>query len=111
MNNPTSLDLSDFSKRKKTSNSTNLDQVQTVEKLINESETDLDFYIRLTISTLVITLGLILNSPSVVIGGMLFYIGLDINRRRLDKRRAKQRVRALAEKELEGYEFVDESTS
>jgi hypothetical protein len=39
---------------------------------------------------------------------MLVYIGLDINRRRLDKRRARQRVRALAEKELEGYEFVDE---
>jgi hypothetical protein len=47
----------------------------------------------------------------VVIGGFLVYIGLDINRRRLDKRRAKQRVRALAEKELEGYDFVDEITS
>ena len=46
----------------------------------------------------------------VVIGGMLVYIALDINRRRLDKRRAKKRLRALAEKELEGYEFVDEIT-
>jgi len=44
-----------------------------------------------------------------VIGGFVAYIGLDINRRRLDQRRAKQRVRALAEKELEGYEFVDET--
>jgi hypothetical protein len=46
-----------------------------------------------------------------VIGGFLVYIGLDINRRWLDKRRAKQRVRALAEKELEGYDFVDDTTS
>lgn len=45
-----------------------------------------------------------------VIGGMLAYIGLDINRRQLDKRRAKQRLRALAEKELEDYDFVDEDT-
>lgn len=43
----------------------------------------------------------------VVIGGFVLYIGLDVNRRRLEKRHAKQRVRALAEKELEGYEFVD----
>jgi hypothetical protein len=46
-----------------------------------------------------------------VIGGMLFYIGLDINRRRIEKRRAKQRVRALAEKQLEGFEFGDEIRS
>jgi hypothetical protein len=46
-----------------------------------------------------------------VIGSFLIYIGLDVNRRRLDKRRAKQRVRALAEKELEGYTFVDDNTS
>jgi hypothetical protein len=45
-----------------------------------------------------------------VIGGMLAYIGLDVNRRRLDKRRAKRRLRALAEKELEGYDFGDEIT-
>lgn len=43
-----------------------------------------------------------------VIGGFLLYIGLDINRRRLDKRQARQRVRALAEKELEAYDFGDE---
>ncbi len=46
----------------------------------------------------------------VVIGGMLAYIGLDINRRRLDKRRSKQRLLALAEKGLEEYEFGDEIT-
>ncbi len=42
-----------------------------------------------------------------VIGSMLVYIGLDVNRHRVNKRREKQRVRALAEKELEVYEFVD----
>ena len=46
-----------------------------------------------------------------VIGSMLLYIGLDINRRRIEKRRAKQRVRALAEKQLEGFEFGDEIRS
>ena len=45
-----------------------------------------------------------------VIGGMLAYIGLDFNRRRLGKRRTKQRMRALAEMELEEYEFVDQIT-
>jgi len=46
----------------------------------------------------------------VVIGGFLGYIGLDVNRRRLDKRRAKQRAQALVEKELEGYELGDDVT-
>jgi hypothetical protein len=44
----------------------------------------------------------------VVIGGFVVYIGLDANRRWLDKRRAKRRVRALLEKALEDYEFGDE---
>jgi hypothetical protein len=47
----------------------------------------------------------------VVIGGFVGYIGLDVNRRWLDKRRAKKRARALAEKELEDYEFVDDIKS
>lgn len=46
-----------------------------------------------------------------VIGSFLIYIGLDISRRWRDKRRAKQRLRALADKELEGYNFVDDITS
>lgn len=44
----------------------------------------------------------------VVIGGFVFYIGLDVNRRWLDKRRAKRRMRAFLEKELEDYELGDE---
>jgi hypothetical protein len=46
-----------------------------------------------------------------VIGGFAVYIGLDANRRRIDKRRAKKRAQALVEKELEGYEFVDDTKS
>ncbi len=42
-----------------------------------------------------------------VIGGFVIYIGLDANRRRLDKRRATRRARALLEKELEDYDFGD----
>jgi hypothetical protein len=44
----------------------------------------------------------------VVIGGFVAYIGLDANRRWLDKRRAKRRVQALLEKELEDYDFGNE---
>lgn len=44
----------------------------------------------------------------VVIGGFLAYIGLDVNRRWIDKRRKKQRMQALLEKELEDYDFGDE---
>lgn len=44
----------------------------------------------------------------VVIGGFVGYIGLDANRRRVDKRREKQRLQALLEKELEDYDFVDD---
>jgi hypothetical protein len=45
----------------------------------------------------------------VVIGGFVVYIGLDANRRWLDKRRAKRRMRALLEKELEDYDFGDKN--
>ena len=44
----------------------------------------------------------------VVIGGMVAYIGLDANKRRLDKRRAKQRLQALLKEELEDYELGDQ---
>jgi hypothetical protein len=45
----------------------------------------------------------------VVIGGMVGYIGLDANRRRVDKRRTKRRLQALLEKELEDYDVDDQS--
>jgi len=46
----------------------------------------------------------------VVIGGFLGYIGLDANRRWLDKRRKKRRLRALVGEELEDYDFGDDIT-
>jgi hypothetical protein len=46
----------------------------------------------------------------VVIGGFVGYIGLDANKRRVDKRRAKRKVRALLEKELEEYDLGDDIT-
>jgi hypothetical protein len=46
----------------------------------------------------------------IVLGGFVGYIGLDVSRRRLNKRRAIRRARALVEKELEGYELGDESS-
>lgn len=51
------------------------------------------------------------NTDSARVVFFLAYIGLDVNGRWRDGRRAKQRLRALAEKELEGYNFVDDITS
>lgn len=47
------------------------DKQKTVKTLIRESTTSSNFYVFLAISTIVITLGLLIGSSSVVIGGML----------------------------------------
>ncbi|MFC1646991.1 TIGR00341 family protein [Patescibacteria group bacterium] len=47
------------------------DKNQTVMRLIGESKTSLDYFFLLFISTLITTMGIILNNSSVVIGGML----------------------------------------
>ena len=44
---------------------------QAIEKLIEESILTHEFYFLLISSTILITLGLILNNPAVVIGGMI----------------------------------------
>ena len=46
----------------------------------------------------------------VVIGGFLAYIGLDANKRWLDKRGEKRKMKALLETELEDYDFGDDIT-
>lgn len=43
---------------------------------------------------------------SVTLGGMLLYIGLDWNKGWRDRRKALRRARALAERELESYDFT-----
>ena len=47
------------------------EQTQVVNKLIDHSREDGDFYLMLVLSTLVTTLGLLLNNAAIVIGGML----------------------------------------
>ncbi len=47
------------------------DQKKTVETLTEESRADTDFYLFLSGSTIITTMGLIMNSSIVVIGGML----------------------------------------
>ncbi|MBU0491245.1 MAG: cytochrome C [Chloroflexi bacterium] len=42
------------------------------------------------------------------IGGFLVYIGLDASRRWLERRQAIRRIRTLAEKELEDYDFAND---
>ena len=46
-------------------------QIKVVHRLIDDSHADGDFYLMLVLSTLVTTLGLLLNNASIVIGGML----------------------------------------
>lgn len=48
-----------------------VDKKVTVKRLIDESRTTRDYYFLLIISTLITTMGLLLDSPAVVIGGML----------------------------------------
>ena len=49
----------------------NINKQQVVRKLIQDSHIGKDFYFLLFISTLITTLGLMINSTAVVIGGML----------------------------------------
>lgn len=48
-----------------------LDKKEVVQRLIKESQVSTDFYFLLTISTLITTLGLLINNSAVIIGGML----------------------------------------
>lgn len=48
-----------------------LEKREVVKRLIYESTPDNDYFIMLSVSTVITTLGLLLNSTSVVIGGML----------------------------------------
>ncbi len=47
------------------------EQKRTTEKLIEESQADTDFYLLLSSSVFITTLGLLINNPIVVIGAML----------------------------------------
>lgn len=47
------------------------DKRTTVERLIEDSRTDRDYYLLMIISTMITTMGLVLGNTSVVIGGML----------------------------------------
>ncbi|MCL4531526.1 MAG: DUF389 domain-containing protein [Chloroflexi bacterium] len=48
-----------------------MDKRVTVQRLIEESRTDRDYYLLLIISTMISTIGLLLGNASVIIGGML----------------------------------------
>ena len=50
---------------------TKKDQYRTVEELFEKSKPSSSFYALLILSTLIITSGLLLNNPTIVIGGML----------------------------------------
>jgi len=46
-------------------------QKRTTEKLVEESQTDLDFYVFLCASVFITTLGFVIDSPIVIVGAML----------------------------------------
>jgi len=50
---------------------TKAQKTQTVEKLFHESTPNCDFFLMLILSTIIVTLGLLMNNIAIVIGGML----------------------------------------